>query len=342
MIMKRLPILLFGIIAVLSSCVKTVEARENEKKQQYLEDWLKNYPDARAENGLYILEDEPGDGEEWNESVGSYVFINSMVRSLNGTVNSNNMEEMAKQLQGKDFSAADYYGPRAYPLGAGYSFAGFDRMLKGMKTGGRRTAVIPSWLMTLNRYGTDAEYFANESDYDSAIYTVVFHGQCPDIVEWEKAQIQEYADKHMPGAIGSTPDADELDPSQLLFLTIKAGENRLMPNDTTVYINYTGRLLNGQVFDTTDAIIAAENNIFDSSRTYGPVSITWGESYSDLTMGGSSSLISGFKAALYMMHPYEKASVVFTSAYAYSSSGSGSRIPGYAPLCFDLELVDKP
>ena len=341
--MKRLSILLlFGILSTVLSCVKTAETAGNEIKRLYLEDWLKNYPDARAENGLYILEDEPGDGEEWNEGTGGYAFVNATVRSLSGTVTSNSIEEMAKQLQGKDFSVADYYGPRAFAVGAEYSYAGFDRMLRGMKVGGRRTAVIPSWFMTFYRYDTDEEYFENESGYDSAIYTVIYRGQCANISEWEKEQIQDYADKNMPGAIGSSPNADEVDPSQLLFLTRRSGENRLMPNDTTVYINYTGRLLNGQVFDTTDAVIAADNNIFDASKTYGPVSITWGESYSDLTMGDSSSIITGFKAALYMMHPYEKATVVFTSSYGYSSSGSGSRIPGYAPLCFDLELVDQP
>lgn len=342
MIMKKVYILLLGSLAILFSCAKTVEVSDNEKQKEYLEDWIKRYPDARLENGLYILEDVPGDGEEWNSATGGYAFCNAIVRSLSGTVLSNSDKEMAKQLQGKDFSEADYYDPRVVAIGEGYSYAGFDKMLRGMKVGGKRTAVIPSWFMTFDRYNTNDEYFANDSGTDSAIYTIFYHGQCTDITEWEKAQINDYADKHMPGALGASPNADEIDADQLLFLTRTPGEDKLMPNDTTVYIHYTGRLLNGQVFDTTDAIVAEDNNIFDSSKTYGPVSITWGEAYSDIAMNGSTSLIKGFQAAIYMMHPYEKASVVFTSAYGYSSTGSGTRIPGYAPLCFDIEIVDKP
>ena len=341
MIMKRLHICLFGILAILSSCAKTADVPLNEQKRQYLEDWIKRYPDAKKENGCYILEDIPGDGAEYDASGSGYVFVNTIVRRLDGTVLSNSDEQMAMQLLGKDFSEADYYGPRALAIGEGSSYAGFDMMLGGMKEGGRRTAVIPSWLMTFSRFGSSEEYFANESDNDPGLYTIIYHGQCKDISQWEKEQIKEYADKNLPGAIGSSPKDAEFDLDQFLFLSRSAGENITMPIDTTVYINYTGRLLNGQVFDTTVAEIAAENKIYDKSKTYAPVPVKWGSLYTDLSMSGSTNLIKGFQAALYLMHPHEKASVVFTSTYGYSSSGSGTRIPGYAPLHFDIEIVDK-
>jgi FKBP-type peptidyl-prolyl cis-trans isomerase len=42
------------------------------------------------------------------------------------------------------------------------------------------------------------------------------------------------------------------------------------------------------------------------------------------------------------MGAFEKGIAVFTSPYGYSNSGSGSSIPGYSPLVFELEVVAKP
>ena len=61
--------------------------------------------------------------------------------------------------------------------------------------------------------------------------------------------------------------------------------------------------------------------------------------YSSISMDGTSSLIEGFKAGLYKMHwAGQKAIVLFVSDLGYSSTGSGSVIPPYSPLIFELEL----
>ena len=79
-------------------------------------------------------------------------------------------------------------------------------------------------------------------------------------------------------------------------------------------------------------------------KTYEPQSVTFSSSYSDITMGDSSSLISGFKGALSLMHwKGQKATVVFSSAHGYGASGSsnsnGFVIPPYEPLIFELEIL---
>ena len=42
------------------------------------------------------------------------------------------------------------------------------------------------------------------------------------------------------------------------------------------------------------------------------------------------------------MRKHEKGVGMFFSAYGYDYSGSGNTIPAYAPLVFEIEIVDKP
>ena len=57
-------------------------------------------------------------------------------------------------------------------------------------------------------------------------------------------------------------------------------------------------------------------------------------------MGNSSSLINGFKGALFLMkYQGQKAVAIFDSTHGYGESGSGAKIPGYSPLVFEFELV---
>ena len=71
--------------------------------------------------------------------------------------------------------------------------------------------------------------------------------------------------------------------------------------------------------------------------------IHWGEEYSNITMGSDkSTIIEGFALTLWQMRAMEKGVGVFYSNLGYNYSGSGSSIPGYAPLIFEIELVEKP
>ena len=111
--------------------------------------------------------------------------------------------------------------------------------------------------------------------------------------------------------------------------------------DSTIYINYTGRLLNGLVFDTTDERIAKDNGLYSASKEYAPVSVKWAEKAEDIKLGGSS-VIPGFALTLWQMRSFEKGVGIFYSSLGYSYSGSGASIPGYAPLIFEIEIVAKP
>ncbi|MES2519666.1 MAG: FKBP-type peptidyl-prolyl cis-trans isomerase [Bacteroidota bacterium] len=82
-------------------------------------------------------------------------------------------------------------------------------------------------------------------------------------------------------------------------------------------LKYTGRLLNGYVFD---------NNV---SRT----------DSLNYTVGGTNSLVQGFAAGVAKMRLGEKATLIFPSGLGYGRTGSGGKIPGEAILIFDIEIV---
>ena len=94
-----------------------------------------------------------------------------------------------------------------------------------------------------------------------------------------------------------------------------------------------------KVFHDKDTAII--HGIYSSSRTYEPQSIAWKkDDYTQIQMG-SSDIIDGFSYALWKMKDKEKCSAIFYSPLGYSYSGSGSGIPSYSPLRFDIEIVDK-
>jgi FKBP-type peptidyl-prolyl cis-trans isomerase len=86
----------------------------------------------------------------------------------------------------------------------------------------------------------------------------------------------------------------------------------MVVNGATVKVKYAGKLLNDTQFDA------------------GTLSIVL----------GSGSTIKGFEEGISKMRLGEKATIVFPSAIGYGTNGSGSTIPPYAPLVFDIEIVE--
>ena len=80
-----------------------------------------------------------------------------------------------------------------------------------------------------------------------------------------------------------------------------------------------------------------------ADEAYEPVTITFSDNWDSIAMNGNSTtLIDGFQGGLSLMKwSKQKATIIFISALGYTSSGSGNIIPPYAPLIFDLELLDN-
>ena len=332
----RSILLLPAVAAVLAaSCTKSAGEGANVAIKRQFDAWRAiHYPAAVEKDGVYIIEDIPGTGRQWDKDQ-DVTFCTYTIRSLDGTVSYNTDEQWAKQLGTWD--QTNYYGQQVVLTGEGYSYAGMDAILDGMRQGGTRTAIIPSWMMTRERHDTVEDYLKTETEVSSMIYTFTFLDQTENLGEYEYAQMQEYSYRNWRVS-------DTLDTGAVFFKshTTFDGEPAEMPTDTTVYIDYIGRrIIDGQVFDTTIADTAKFYHIYNPSKTYRPVEITWAEKAEDLKLSGNSP-VTGFALGLKAMHAGEKASFVFGYNLGYGSSGSGDMIPAYAALRFDVELVPEP
>ena len=332
-IYRNACLLLLGA-GLLGACAKTADEGANVSNQRYFDAWRAiYYPDAvPTADGIYLIEDKPGTGAVWDKDM-SVTFLTYTVRNLDGTVSANTDEGWARQLGTWDQTY--YYGPQVTLTGEEASYAGVDALLKGMRQGGTRTAIIPTWMMTYSRYNTVEEYLQHETEVSSFIYTVTFIDQADNLPEYQFEQMRAYSRDRWNVT-------DTLSTAAVFFASHLRPSSKDMPKDTTVYINYTGRrIYDDQVFDTTIADTAKFYHIYDPSKTYSPVPVTMAEKVAEIKLN-SNTVIDGFAHGLAAMHPEEKASFVFGYNLGYGSSGSGNLIPAYAALRFDVEMVPEP
>lgn len=105
--------------------------------------------------------------------------------------------------------------------------------------------------------------------------------------------------------------------SGLYYIETQEGEGDYYPQEgDIVQVHYTGKLLNGEVFD--------------SSEGGNPIQFTL----------GIGQVIPGWDEGIALMKRGGKATLIIPSDLAYGTSGSSSgSIPPYSTLVFEVELV---
>ena len=116
--------------------------------------------------------------------------------------------------------------------------------------------------------------------------------------------------------------------SGLYYLEKTKGKGAKPTKGSMVKVNYTGRLLDGTVFDTSDEATAKSAGLFDERRPYEPIEFAL----------GAGQVIPGWDEGIALMSAGTKAQLIIPSAIAYGENGAGP-IPPYSPLVFDVELV---
>lgn len=340
--------ILFAAAVLLSaSCARIVSEGVNEANQRYFKAWLKvnNITEESKEGrGIYVLEyDKVNEGLAVQAD--GYAIAEYKASDLNGNITEYSDAETARQMG--TYEPSRYYGPQVWTTTAETIRAGIFDGINGMKVGERKRFIIPTWLMSYQNFSTEQEYLDQATDLNSSIFDVEIVDFTLDINQWQfNKMVRKFnEDDFYGGRFKGTNIEDTVGVAYGMFYkTLKeVAVEEAFPSDTTIYINYTGRLLNGLVFDTNIERVALDNYIYEESKTYEPVPVEWGEEYSSITLDGSE-VIPGFSKTLMQMAKLRKGSKglgMFYSELGYSYSGS-TNIPGYSPLIFEIEFVAKP
>jgi FKBP-type peptidyl-prolyl cis-trans isomerase len=117
--------------------------------------------------------------------------------------------------------------------------------------------------------------------------------------------------------------------SGLYFIDVKKGNGAKAENGKKVKVNYTGKLTDGKIFDTSIEADAKKGNVYNEKRPYEPIEFTLGK----------GEVIPAWDEAISMMKVGGKAKIVVPSKLAYGERGAGGVIPPCAVLVFDVELL---
>lgn len=116
--------------------------------------------------------------------------------------------------------------------------------------------------------------------------------------------------------------------SGLIYVEKKKGSGPKPAAGAIVKVNYTGKLLDGTVFDTSDEATAKQTGLYDERRPYEPIEFPLGK----------GQVIPGWDEGIALMQAGSKGIFIIPSAIAYGPQGGGP-IPPYSPLVFEVELV---
>jgi len=116
----------------------------------------------------------------------------------------------------------------------------------------------------------------------------------------------------------------------LIYIEKSKGKGAKPTKGCKVKVNYTGRLLDGTVFDTSDKEVAkkAGPGVYNEQRPYEPIEIPI----------GVGQVIPGWDEGIMMMSPGAKAQLIIPSSIAYGEQGQGPITP-FSSLVFDVELI---
>lgn len=119
-------------------------------------------------------------------------------------------------------------------------------------------------------------------------------------------------------------------PSQtgVYIIVNKKGTGAKVAPGKIVAINYTGRTIEGKMFDTSREADAKEGGIYMSGREYSPLTYTV----------GAQPLIKGWEEGVQGQPAGTELTLVIPSEMAYGARGAGNDIQPYTPLVFDLTI----
>lgn len=312
-----------GLAMLAVSCAEDKDESSDSIQKRILDAYVNiHYPQGltTTEKGTKIISMDEGTGSYIKKYNGVYLYTTTM--DLEGNYISSNREEVARQLG--TYSKSTHYGPKLSILGVGSVILGLEELLYNMRTDGKVEAIIPPWA---SNYEYAKKSFANSTNL---IYKVEVKQVVTDITAYQSSRLNKFSAAYYDG-IDTTA-------AGFYFKTVDASlKNDTIARNASLKVRYVGKLLDGFVFDTNIRDSAKAYGIYDSSKSYDALSITYNDDYS--TIKEKSSVVRGFAKAVSLMKRYgERAVTFFNSDWGYEASGSGDNIGAYEPLFFYLYI----
>jgi len=140
--------------------------------------------------------------------------------------------------------------------------------------------------------------------------------------ENEEKDLKEYLQKNK---INQKPEE-----SGLIIIVSKKGSGSFPASGDSVYVNYSGYFLNGNLFDTNIETIAKKFGLYQEGRPYRPFAF----------LLGSGNVIPGWEEGISKLNKGARARLIIPSSLAYGPSGSPPVIPPFSTLIFDVEIIN--
>ncbi|NVK86261.1 MAG: FKBP-type peptidyl-prolyl cis-trans isomerase [Cytophagia bacterium] len=116
----------------------------------------------------------------------------------------------------------------------------------------------------------------------------------------------------------------------IAVVTLEAGNGEFPQKGDKVKVDYSVRLLDGTLIDTSDEELAKANDLYYEQREYAPYEFTL----------GNREVIEGWDLGIPKVDKGGKAKLLIPSQYAYGARNDGGPIPPNSVLVFDIEVVD--
>lgn len=191
----------------------------------------------------------------------------------------------------------------------------FKDMIKGPVPPGFDTTLMLSYNIKVNAIMSRDSFMAFQSEFMMKQQAVQF--------EKDMAAIDAYLTEKNIVA--------EKTESGLRYVITKSGMGENGKSGQVAKVNYTGYMLDGQYFDSSDKSVAEQKGIYSARREpYTPYDVTIDQ----------TSVIKGWHEALKLLNKGAKATIYVPSSLAYGPQQRSEIIKPNSILVFDLEVVD--
>ncbi len=341
---RLLPASIIVLSFLFSSCAKEESVSGEAIQKNLLDAYMvvtygkdRNTWPVQAEMGYYYIPIRTA-ASGATPADNKWIRYDISSKTQDGTLIYTSSKDVAKQYN--TFSYFTYYRPDYYAMGDdhGYIPTGIaDAMKKYTKVGDSIRLIMYPNIAAGNSYLSSVST-GKPVILDIAIRDVV---SLPESNEEE--ELLNYKQAYYSSAV-PLKGKSGADTTGIFFQVITPQpipDDVVVADNDTVWVKYTGRYLNGYMFDTNIIDSAKKYNIYSYNvEKYASTGLEVIISNSNSETGSSSgSVVAGFEAAIRNMKAGSSAVVMFTSPWGYGVLGKDNAGPNYASMVFYISLL---